>query len=96
VTESSFRPAARELSRRELTDYNEDLELDVDFIDGRFEPIKLSPVIDGTPVFGVDTSNIELGETAEGILCAIRGTIVWRESGRSRSRSSSRSLWRRR
>ncbi len=31
------------------------------------------------PVFGVDTSNIEVGETREGFLCAVRGCIVWRE-----------------
>jgi len=81
IAESSFRPTIRELSRQELTDYNEDLELDMNLIDGIPAPIKLSPISDGTPVFGVDTSNIELGETAEGILCAIRGTIVWRERG---------------
>jgi hypothetical protein len=80
ISESSFRPIIRELSRRELTDYDEDLELDIDPMNDLQEPTKLSPISDETPVFGVDTSNIELGETAKGILCAIRGTIVWREN----------------
>jgi hypothetical protein len=41
--------------------------------------IQIEPIFEPTPVYGLDTSNIVLGETSEGILCAVRGSIVWRE-----------------
>ncbi len=34
------------------------------------------------PVFGVDTSSIDLGETTNGILFAVRGSVVWRDLGK--------------
>lgn len=43
------------------------------------KPIPLRPVVDSSTVVGVDTSSIIFGETKQGILCAIRGTIVGRE-----------------
>lgn len=68
-----------------------------DYSDGNYEPdddfsleidvnikkklTRLHHITIETPVFGVDTSNIILGETKEGILCAVRGSIVWREKG---------------
>jgi len=45
-----------------------------------FRPIPLSPIVDFSTVVGVDTSCIIFGETKQGILCAIRGTIVGREN----------------
>lgn len=33
---------------------------------------------DEIPVFGIDTSNILLGNTGDGVLCAVRGSVVWR------------------
>lgn len=45
------------------------------------KPIKLSKIDDETTVFGIDTSNIILGNTGNGILCAVRGSVVWRERG---------------
>ena len=41
--------------------------------------IKLQKVNKATPVFGIDTSNIILGDTYQGLLCAVRGSIVWKE-----------------
>jgi hypothetical protein len=46
--------------------------------------IQIEPVFEPTPVYGLDTSNIVLGETCEGILCAVRGSIVWRENNKYR------------
>jgi len=39
----------------------------------------LEPVKDGTKIVGVDVSSIKVGETETGIICAIRGAIVWNE-----------------
>jgi len=43
--------------------------------------IKLSPVGRSVPVIGIDTTNIELGRTGRGIVCAVRGTVVKVEEG---------------
>ena len=37
----------------------------------------LTPIHDGTPIVGIDVSSIKIGETETGILCAVRGAIVW-------------------
>jgi hypothetical protein len=37
----------------------------------------LTPIHDGTPVIGIDVSSIKVGETETGILCAVRGAVVW-------------------
>ncbi|RLI35166.1 hypothetical protein DRO55_05565, partial [Candidatus Bathyarchaeota archaeon] len=42
----------------------------------------LKPVRDGTPIIAVDVSSVKIGETERGILCAIRGAIVWNERGK--------------
>ncbi len=50
-------------------------------IDNQFlETLRLDGVGNEVSVYGLDTSNIDLGETAEGVLCAIRGCIVWRDT----------------
>ena len=41
--------------------------------------IRLCQIDDETTTLGIDTSNIVLGNTEEGILCAVRGTVVWKE-----------------
>jgi hypothetical protein len=47
-------------------------------------PIPLRRIRDDTPVYGIDTSSIALGETCTGLLYALRGSIVWREGGEYR------------
>ncbi len=47
-------------------------------------PIPLKPLSDDTTVVAVDVSNIKVGETQTGVLCAVRGAIVWREKSRYR------------
>ena len=37
----------------------------------------LTPISDGTPIIAIDVSIIKIGETETGILCALRGAIVW-------------------
>ncbi|MCJ7759747.1 DNA double-strand break repair nuclease NurA [Candidatus Bathyarchaeota archaeon] len=54
------------------------IEMDVAVKNGL---IKLHRVNDTISVFGIDTSNIILGDTGKGILCAVRGSIVWRANG---------------
>ena len=44
--------------------------------------IPLEHSIDEKPVVAVDVSSINLGETETGILCAIRGAIVWKQKNR--------------
>lgn len=46
------------------------------------ESIPLKPLQEDTPVAAVDVSSIKVGETATGILCAIRGAIVWKTESR--------------
>jgi len=52
--------------------------------DLRNQPIRVQKIYDETPIFGIDTSNIMLGNTERGVLCAVRGTIVWRSNARYR------------
>jgi hypothetical protein len=61
-------------------DFEDELELEPTIENGFLKPITLLNPGEEVPVFGVDTSNIDLGETKEGFLCAIRGSIVWREN----------------
>jgi hypothetical protein len=37
----------------------------------------LTPIRDETPIIAIDVSGIKIGETETGILCAVRGAIVW-------------------
>jgi len=37
----------------------------------------LKPIQDGTPITGIDVSSIRIGETEKGIICAVRGALVW-------------------
>jgi len=46
------------------------------------ESIPLKPLLGDTPVAAVDISSIKIGETEIGVLCAIRGAIVWKEKSR--------------
>jgi len=39
----------------------------------------LKPIQDGTPIIGIDVSSIRIGETESGIICAVRGAVVWNE-----------------
>jgi len=46
--------------------------------------IPLEQSLDEKTVVAVDVSSIRLGETETGVLCAIRGAIVWKEKNRYR------------
>jgi len=46
------------------------------------QSIPLKPVKEETTIVAIDVSSIKIGETNEGIICAIRGTIVWKEKNR--------------
>ena len=45
----------------------------------KLNPILLKPLREETPVSAIDVSSIKIGETAAGILLAIRGAIVWKK-----------------
>ncbi|MDQ1280749.1 MAG: NurA protein [Thermoproteota archaeon] len=81
IIASSFKPKTSDLFDQDFRSLNDKLILNTNNEDGVIDPITLHSLNDETPVFGVDTSNIELGETKDGTLCAVRGTIVWRENG---------------
>ena len=44
--------------------------------------IPLKPVKEETTIVAIDTSSMKIGETNEGIICAIRGTVVWKEKNK--------------
>jgi hypothetical protein len=44
--------------------------------------IPLKPIQDGTTVIGIDVSSIRIGETETGVICAVRGAVVWTERRR--------------
>ena len=44
------------------------------------EPIQIKPDRQETLIAAVDTSTIKIGETATGIIAAVRGTITWRQN----------------
>jgi hypothetical protein len=48
------------------------------------EIIPLEPLMDDRPVAAIDVSSIRIGETETGVLCAIRGAIVWKEKNKYR------------
>ena len=48
------------------------------------QPIQLKPNHEKTIVAAVDTSSIKIGETATGILVAIRGATVWKQNRKYR------------
>ncbi|MFQ6076904.1 MAG: DNA double-strand break repair nuclease NurA [Candidatus Bathyarchaeia archaeon] len=83
IADLSFRPRRVDLLDLSIGDkfHNGEPEIDADIGGQRLEPIGLQPLCDGTPVFGVDTSSIELGETEDGVLFAVRGSVVLREGG---------------
>lgn len=59
-------------------DLEDNLNLEVDMaIESGL--VRLHRLTTAMSVFGLDTSNIILGETKDGLLCAVRGSIVWRE-----------------
>ena len=43
------------------------------------QSIPLAPINEETTIVAVDVSSIKIGETNQGIICAIRGTIVWKQ-----------------
>jgi len=79
IVDQSFRPRHVNLLELEVEDLDYDRGIKADIADNkRLETVGLHPIVDDTPVFGIDTSSIELGETKDGVLCAVRGSIVWR------------------
>jgi hypothetical protein len=46
--------------------------------------IKLKPIPIETPIVAVDVSSIKIGETANGLIIAIRGAIVWKQQNKYR------------
>jgi len=46
------------------------------------QSIPLKPLFNHTTIVAIDVSNIKLGETETGTLCAVRGAIIWKEKSR--------------
>ena len=44
----------------------------------------LEPIPDGSPVIAIDASSIKVGETENGVICAVRGAVVWSHRKRYR------------
>jgi len=44
------------------------------------EPIQIKPDRQETLIAAIDTSTIKIGETATGIIVAVRGAIIWRQN----------------
>jgi hypothetical protein len=62
-------------------DFGDDLPLFTNRRAATTQPIQLEPLLHETTVIAIDVSSIRLGETETGLLCAIRGAIVWKEQG---------------
>ena len=46
------------------------------------QSIALKPIKTETTIVAIDVSSIKIGETSTGIICAIRGTVVWKHDNR--------------
>ena len=46
--------------------------------------IQVRPIRDDTPIIAIDASNVKIGETERGILCAVRGAVIWNRKRRYR------------
>lgn len=44
------------------------------------DPILINPVYKDATIVAIDVSSIKIGETENGIICAIRGAVVWRNN----------------
>ncbi|MEM3476196.1 MAG: DNA double-strand break repair nuclease NurA [Candidatus Bathyarchaeia archaeon] len=42
------------------------------------EPILINPIYEDSTIVAIDVSSIKIGETNNGVICAIRGAIVWK------------------
>ncbi|MEM2146807.1 MAG: hypothetical protein QW279_15695 [Candidatus Jordarchaeaceae archaeon] len=75
IKAKSFQPfetVLEYLEQKPQSDFSLDLELKA--ISPTLTPLN---AIDETPIIGIDVSCIRIGETETGIICAIRGAIVW-------------------
>jgi len=57
------------------SEIEEPIPMNISSVSARLMPLK--PLQDETPIIAVDVSSVRLGETDVGILCAVRGAIVW-------------------
>jgi len=80
IADLSFRPRRVNLLKLNVEEFEDhEREIRADILNSEsLEKVGLHPIVDDTPVFGIDTSSIDLGETKDGSLCAVRGSIVWR------------------
>ncbi len=49
--------------------------------EGKFQQIRIEPKTNENPIVAVDVSSIKTGETEVGIVCAVRGAVVWKDNG---------------
>ncbi len=79
--ESSHRLRNIDLPTNYVGDFNKlnEHEFIANFDGENLDMIKLAYIDEKAHIFGLDTSSIELGETSNGLLCAVRGTIVWKD-----------------
>jgi hypothetical protein len=45
------------------------------------EPIPIYPNYKDSTIIAIDVSSVKIGETNNGVICAIRGAVVWRKQG---------------
>ena len=84
VKEKAFQPFSTELIETVAQKPHADISSD---IEGKTASTLLTPLThiqDGTPVVGIDVSSIKIGETETGVLCAVRGAVVWNQNRRYR------------
>ncbi len=62
--------------------FDEDLTISLDLSQFEIEPVPIRPWSKPCPVVAVDVSSIGIGETVNGVLCALRGAVVWRKPSR--------------
>jgi len=81
IVESDYQPKGIDLPKNDVLPHNwlNDDDIVADVNQHNLNMIRLSQSKVTTRIFGLDTSSIDLGETDNGLLCAVRGTIVWRD-----------------
>ena len=71
---------SQHLNMQLLRNYEKEILFASRIADQYVETLRLNGVGKEVSAYGLDTSNIDLGETEQGILCAIRGCVVWRDT----------------
>ncbi len=82
VRDAEFEPRAVSILETGIDDSEHgDIPIIAELDTVSLKPLRIFPKPTETTLAAVDVSNIKVGETESGILCALRGAIVWKVNG---------------